>query len=375
MKIIIIGPAYPLRGGIANFNETLQQKLLSNGIDTTIFSFKYQYPKFLFPGKTQFETGAKPLGINVLEIIHSLNPINWIRVARKINAQKPTIVLIRYWLPFFSPCLSSIAYMLNKNIKVIALADNVLPHEKRIADKLLTSIFLKNIDACITMSNAVNNDLKKFNFTKKSLVLLHPVYDIFGESIDTKQARKLLTIEENVPLVLFFGFIRKYKGLHLLLEALSKTKNKKIKLLIAGEYYEDASFYINIIEKNNLSERVILHTNYIENTKVKEYFAAANLVAQTYISATQSGIAQIAYHFEKPLLVTNVGGLGEIVNNNVSGYVCNTNAQEIANCLDDFFDNNRTAKFEKGITEMKSKFSWNYFVDSFLEFTNTIEKN
>lgn len=364
MKIIIIGPAFPLRGGIANFNEALCRSLQKSGHDVSVISFSLQYPSILFPGKSQFESGDGPKDIRIKTMINSINPANWIRVANFIKSQKPDLVVIRFWLPFMGPCLGTIARLIRKQVKIIAVTDNVIPHEKKPGDRLLTSYFVKSCNGFIAMSDAVLNDLKQFDNAKPKIVLPHPVYDIFGEKTDRASAIKELKLDENTRYILFFGFIRKYKGLDILLNAFSKSDYKKynVKLIVAGEFYEDAKPYSDFILQHNLGDSVILHSDYIPTGKVKFYFAAAGLVAQTYRSATQSGVAQIAYHFERPLLVTNVGGLAEIVPHLKTGYVAEPDPDSVANWLNDFYQNNRESEFAANIITEKKRFAWDYFV-------------
>ncbi len=366
-KVIIVGPAFPLRGGIANFNEALCRAFNKAGIDSKIISFSLQYPGFLFPGKTQFDTGKGPQDIIIGTKINSINPFNWIKIANQIKREIPDYVVFRYWLPFMGPCLGTIAKRIKKNtsIKVIAITDNVIPHEKRMGDRAFTNYFIKQCDGFVAMSQSVLNDLTAFTNTDKKVFLPHPIYDIFGEKIEKLVALKHLHLNENDKHLLFFGFIRKYKGLDLLLEAMAdeRVKRLKVKLIVAGEYYEDASFYEEIIKKNNLQHNVILKTKYIPSEEVKYYFSASDMVAQTYRSATQSGVTQIAYHFEKPMLVTDVGGLSEIVPHNKVGYVTQTNSTSIADAIVDFYSNNREQEFTKNTIAEKQRFMWSTFVE------------
>lgn len=375
-KVIIVGPAFPLRGGIANFNEALCRAMNLDGIKTKIISFSLQYPNFLFPGKTQFDEGEGPKDLTIETKINSVNPFNWLSVARAIRAEKPDYVIVRYWLPFMGPCLGTIAKLVKwrTKIKVIAITDNVIPHEKRFGDRLFTSYFVKQCDGFIAMSKAVLTDLNKFTASDKKTFLPHPIYDIFGEKVDMASARLHLGLEKEQKYILFFGFIRKYKGLELLLQAMADNRIKElgVKLIVAGEYYEDAAPYNKIIEQHGLENTVILHTNYIDSNQVKYYFCASNLVAQPYITATQSGVTQIAYHFEKPMLVTNVGGLPEIVPHQKVGYVTDINATAIADAIYDYFKNNREAEFVANTIIEKQRFEWSSFVDGVKELYQSI---
>jgi len=373
-EIILIGPAYPLRGGIANFNEALCATYNKMGISCSIISFSLQYPGFLFPGTTQFAGDDKaPLNVPVVTIINSINPISWWKTAQYIRKQKPSKIIIRYWLPFMAPCLGTIARWVKRGdsgIKVEAICDNVIPHEKRIGDNVLTSYFVKSVDTFTVMSESVLKDLRLFT-NKPAVLKFHPVYNIFGEPVTKSMARKQLGLDEDGRYLLFFGFIRHYKGLDLLLEAMAMCKsksgdqssNKEIKLVVAGEFYDDPAPYHALIEELGIANNVILHDKYIPKEAVKFYFAAADLVTQPYRDATQSGVTQIAYHFARPMLVTNVGGLAEIVPDGVSGLVTDVDAKSIANAITRFYNENMESKLASGAKEMAGKFSWESFIE------------
>jgi D-inositol-3-phosphate glycosyltransferase len=372
-KNIIIGPAYPYRGGIANFNDALCKAFNDEGIESSIISFTLQYPGFLFPGKTQYEINGEKPSVKIETLINSINPVSWFRVAKKIKKEKPDYIVIRYWLPFMAPCLGTIARLVKKNsaIKVIAIIDNIIPHEKRTGDEALTNYFVKSCDAFIAMSHSVINDLKKFT-NRKAIFTPHPVYNIFGEKVSKTDALRKLGLNENERHILFFGFIRKYKGLDWLLEAMSneKVKSLNIKLIIAGEFYDEPQYYLDLIKKYKIEDNVILRTVYVPKEAVKYFFCAADMVVQPYRDATQSGVTQIAYHFERPMLVTDVGGLSEIIPNNVVGYVTKVDAGEIANSINDFYLNNREAEFSRNAAIEKNKFSWTTLVKAVNEIIN-----
>ena len=364
-KILIVGPAYPFRGGIAHFNNALAMAYSKLDFNVQIFSFSLQYPKFLFPGKSQYETGVAPLGINIYSIINSINPFNWINIARKINNERPEYIIIRYWLPFMAPCLGTIARLVSKKIKIIAITDNIIPHEKRIGDHILTKYFLKSCDAFVTLSKSVLNDLSQFVDTDLKIFIPHPIYNIFGDKIAKKNALSNLGLADNKKYLLFFGFIRKYKGLDLLIKALSDSRLRKldVKLIIAGEFYDDQKDYLTLINKLDLRNQIIINSSFIPTEKVKDFFCASDLVAQTYRTATQSGVTQIAYHFERPMLVTDVGGLSEIVSNQKVGYVTAKDPKAIADAINDFYINKKENEFVKNTIEEKKRFSWDNFVN------------
>jgi D-inositol-3-phosphate glycosyltransferase len=368
-KIMILGPAWPLRGGLATFDELLCRSLNDAGHDCRIISFSLQYPGFLFPGTTQYDkTGKSPEGITIETRINSVNPFNWLSVGNYIKKEQPDFILIRYWLPFMGPSLGTIARRAKKNgkTKVVAIVDNAIPHERRPGDKMFSSYFLKSCDAYLTMSQKVLSDLEQFTNSTAKLFTEHPLYTSFGEAEEKTKARRHLGLDENGKYLLFFGLIRRYKGLDLLLEAMGDERVKKlnVKLLVAGEYYEDPNYYNEIIERLQLKNRVELHTKFIPNEDVKWYFSACDLVAQTYHTATQSGVTKIALQFDKPSLVTNVGGLGEIIFHGKSGYVVEPNSKAIADSIVDFYENNREADFVRETIVEKRKYGWDVMVDS-----------
>lgn len=376
MKVVIIGPAFPLRGGIADFNEALAIALQNDGNEVIIYSFYYQYPKILFPGKTQLADGGKPAHLKIKSTLSSVNPFSWRKTASAIVNEKPDLVIVRFWLPFMAPALGTVAkHLRKKNIKVIAITDNVIPHENRIGDSSLTKYFIKNCDAFITMSGSVLKDLEKFTLTDKKVFLPHPIYNIFGERLSKAEARKKFNLPSEERIILFFGFIRKYKGLNLLLDAMAdeRIKQRNIKLLVAGEFYGDEQMYHDKIKALNIGENIILHTSFIDKQKVRDYFCSADLVVQPYITATQSGITQVAYYFGRPMLVTNVGGLSEIVKDRRVGYVTDVNSKAIADALCDFYDNNREIEFSANVDVDKEKFSWKYFLNGLKKLYESIK--
>lgn len=371
-KIIIIGPAHPLRGGgIATFNERLAKEFIDEGYDTTIYTFSYQYPPFLFPGKTQYSSEPAPEGIPIEIKINSVNPLNWIRVGNELRKLKPDVIVVRFWLPFMGPSLGTILRRVKKNhhTKIICIADNVLPHEKRPGDKMFTRYFIKPIDAFITMSEKVVADLKLFAKNKPAKLLPHPLYDNFGTIISKKEARKKLGIPEEDKVILFFGFIRKYKGLDILLNAfkqvIQKQEIKNLKLLIAGEFYEDEKNYKELLNDPEIKDHLILHTHFIANADVKFYLCAADCVIQPYRNATQSGVTPLSYHFEKPMIVTNVGGLPSMITDKKTGLIAESNAESIAKKIEEYFEFEEDF-FLPHLREEKKKYSWKNMVNAIL---------
>lgn len=379
-KIVIIGPAYPLRGGLATFNQRLAKQFMDEGHQCAIYSFSLQYPSFLFPGKTQYSDEPAPENITIHTVINSINPLNWIKIGNRVRKEKPDLVVVRYWLPFMGPALGTILRRIRKNnhTKIICIADNIIPHEKRMGDKPFTRYFLKSCDAFITMSEKVMSDLKLFQPAKPTQLVPHPLYDNFGSIISKVEARKHLGLPENEKIILFFGFIRKYKGLDLLFEAMSYLNNFKpqtinIKLLVAGEFYEDEKPYKELIEKLGIQEQLILRTDFIPDSEVKYYLCAADAVVQPYRNATQSGVTPLAYHFEKPMLVTNVGGLPSLVPHEKVGLVVDPDPKAIAEGIHRFYQLGEDY-FIPHLRNEKKKYSWAVMVNSICQLANDLQK-
>jgi len=377
-KVVLIGVAHPFRGGLASYNERLIEEFNRVGNDASITTFTLQYPKFLFPGKTQYSDSPKPSHLKINEAVNSINPINWIKIGLKFKKERPDLVIFKFWLPFMGPCFGTIARIIkkNKHTKVITIIDNIIPHEKRIGDQILTKYFVKPVDAFVAMSKSVLTDLKKFDTKKPRAYSPHPIFDNFGAKISREIALKNLGLPSSNKYILFFGIIRDYKGLDLLLNAFadSRFKTLNIKLIVVGEFYDDDKKYINQIEQLGLSDSVILKDEFIVNEDVKNYFCAADILAQPYKTATQSGVTQIGYHFEKPMLVTNVGGLGELIPDQIAGYVVQPNPEDIRTALIDFFENDRKDIMIKNVKAEKAKYSWDKMVNVINLLFNEVQK-
>ena len=375
-KVIIIGPAHPLRGGLATFDHRLAKQFIDEGFDCNIYSYSLQYPSFLFPGKTQYSDEPPPEGIPIFTKINSINPFNWIAVGNALRRMKPDLVVVRYWLPFMGPALGTILRRTrkNKHSKIIAIADNVLPHEKRPGDTAFTKYFLKSCDAFVTMSEKVMQDLRKFETEKPARQVLHPLYDNFGERLSKKEAREKLGIPEDQNVILFFGFIRNYKGLDLLLKAMAdeRIRESGIKLLVAGEFYEDEKPYREIIKQFGIADALLLRTDFIPDSEVRFYLSAADAVIQPYRNATQSGVTPLAYHFEKPMVVTNVGGLPALVPNEKAGLVAEPEPTSIADAILRFYQLGEDFFIPHLRTE-KLKYSWHKLVESIMELQKEIK--
>ncbi|MEI8046484.1 MAG: glycosyltransferase [Bacteroidota bacterium] len=360
-KVILLGSAYPLRGGLASFNERIIREYQSQGYDAEIYTFSLQYPGFLFPGKTQYSDDPPPADLKIAVKVNSVNPLNWIKIGYELKKKKPDLLIVKFWLPFMAPCFGTIARIVksNKFTRVISIVDNIIPHEHRPGDRILAKYWVNCVDGFVAMSKNVLDDLRTFT-QKRALFCPHPVYDNYGETIPKEEAKRLLNLDPNFNYILFFGFIRDYKGLDLLLKAvaLPVLKDLPVKVLVAGEFYSDPKPYHDLIAELNLGERIVLATEFIPESLVSRYFCASDLVVQPYKSATQSGVTQIAYHFGKPMIITNVGGLEEFVKNEVVGYVVNPEPGEIAEAIFKYFDRGKEAEFSKNVEKEKLRFTW-----------------
>ncbi|WP_299757784.1 glycosyltransferase [uncultured Pontibacter sp.] len=378
-RVTIVGPAHPLRGGgMSTFNERMAYAFQEAGCEVEIVTFSLQYPSFLFPGKSQFTTEPAPAGLAIKVLINSVNPLSWWRAGQYIKKQQPDLVVFRYWLPFMGPALGTIARIIHRNkySRILAITDNVVPHEKRPGDVPFTKYFLGSCHGFVTLSRSVQQDLEQFEPKKPSVYLPHPLYDNFGEAETKEAACAALGIDPKYKYLLFFGFIRAYKGLDLLLQAMADPQVKELqhlKLIVAGEFYEDAAPYHQLIEELQLQNKLILRTDFIPNDEVRHYFCAADLVVQPYKHATQSGVTQVAYHFNKPMVVTRVGGLAELVPHGEVGYVVEPQPQTIAAAIQHFYTSGNANLLSDNISKYKKRFSWSRFVQAMWELAEKVK--
>ena len=360
--IIILGPAHPYRGGLAAFNERLARELISRGHRVIVYTFTLQYPAFLFPGKSQFSTAAAPTGIPIVRRLHALNPFNWLLVGLEIRRRKPRLVLAAYWLPLLAPCLGTVLRIVrSRHSSTAALVHNMLPHEKRPGDRLLSRYFAGSVNAFLALSASVASDIRIFSPHKPVAVVPHPVYDSYGAAVGRAEALAHLGLDSGYQYILFFGFIRPYKGLDILLRALAApilADNAGLRLIIAGEFYESSERYYELVRSLGIEKRVIFRTDYIPDEEVRYYFGAADLVVQPYRTATQSGISQLAYHFGVPMIVSKVGGLAEIVPHGQAGYVVDAEETAVAAAIADFYMHARAVSLREGVRQYSQRYSW-----------------
>jgi glycosyltransferase involved in cell wall biosynthesis len=374
-SIVFLGPSYPYRGGIASFTESLAREFTLKGFESTLYTFSLQYPSFLFPGKTQFSEAPRPKDLNIKQVVNSINPFNWIKVGLHLKKKRPDIVLVRFWLPFMGPCFGTILRIVarNKFTKIICIADNIIPHEKRIGDSLFTSYFNKSIHAFIAMSEQVMKDMNMLGIKQKKILLPHPIFNHFGNQVSRQEGLKGLQIETDKKIILFFGFVRHYKGVDILLKAMAdpRIKENGFVLFIAGEFYEDEATYLDIIKEEGLQEQVIIHNKFISEENIKFYFSAADVLIQPYRHATQSGVTPLAMNFNLPMIVTNVGGLAESVVDKKTGLVSEPQPQAIADSLIEYFETGKET-YVDFIKEHKKQYSWAFMAEGIIELNEKL---
>jgi len=371
-KILIVGPASPLRGGIADLNEAFAHSLIKKGHEVEIVSFYLQYPKILFPGKTQFRKNPdKEFSFTIKSLISTINPFSWLKTIKYICNYNPDKVFIRFWMPFFAPCLGFIAKRLKKrNIPVFSIVDNAIPHEKRIGDITLVKYFLNQCLLNFTLSSAVKKNIDELDENYRTKVMFHPIYDTYDPMPKRVDALSKLQLEDEMYL-LFFGLIRTYKGLDLALEAMShpKIKEKGIKLIIAGEFYDNQEKY-NLLIKELQLDNIIIFDHFIPKDEVPFFFSIADAVLLPYITATQSGVTQLALNYNTPMIVTNVGGLPEVVDNEVDGYICEPNSSKLAEAILNYYlESNNPEMMSNALMMKKKKYSWDNFTDQILNYS------
>ena len=373
MKIVIISPSPPLRGGIATHTACLYNELSKNH-SVLIINYKKLYPNFLFPGKTQYNSDSSKLNIPSKKIINSIKPSSWKRACDEIGSFSPDLVLFRFWNPFFSICLSSIAKNISKSIKKIALCDNIVPHENYFIDKWMTKYFFNKVDGFIVQSSIVEKELLEFNPKARYTKLFHPVYDYLQPPIDKDYAKRELRIDKRY-VALFFGLIRDYKGFDIFIESAKILKEKKIdiKFLAAGECYSKKTKYLRLIEKYNLEDIVIWIDEYIQDDDINKYFSASDFIVLPYKTASQSGIISLAYHYNTPVITSDLEGLRDYIDIDKTGFICTKNnpvvfSENIIKLMNDNIIN----KMSEYIKIHKRKFSWKEFCDGIHTFSNQL---
>jgi glycosyltransferase involved in cell wall biosynthesis len=366
--IAFVGPMHPYRGGIAQFLEAMVRGFESRGSRVTAVTFTRQYPGLLFPGKSQLEQSSGTLDVRPLRTLDSIGPLSWWRTAREIARVRPDLVVLKYWMPFLAPAFGSVVRLLRRQgIPSVIVVDNAIPHERRPGDRLLGRYLLRAAKGLVVMSEAVEHDLHRLGITVPTCRVGHPVYDIFGPPQGSADARRALGLPEGAKVLLFFGFVRPYKGLQVLLEAMRRVADElpDAHLVVAGEFYEPEAPYREQIRKAGLTDRVHVFPDFIPSETVSRYFSAADLVVQPYLSATQSGVAQIAFHFEKPVLATDVGGLAETLGDGEAGLIVRPgDSGAVAAEVIRFFRENLAGRLVEGVRRRKTYYSWDRLLDA-----------
>ena len=368
MKIVILGPAYPYRGGLASIMHTMAREYQQRGHKVKIYTFSVQYPSILFPGKTQYVDGPAPADLHIERVMNTVNPLNWISLGLRLKRERPDMVLMKYWTPFMAPCFGTIARIARTNgvTKVVCQIDNVEPHESHIIDKPCNYYYLRGVDGFVYMSEQVHRELKSYT-SAPAIFSPHPMFENFGTAIDRTEACRRIGVDAEQDYTLFFGLIRDYKGLDMLLRAWAKWMPDDRKLLVAGEFYTSRESYVALIDELGLKDRVVLHDRFIADEDVCCYFSVADSLVLPYRSATQSGVTQIAYNFSLPMLVTNVGGLPEIVPDGVVGLVCEPTVDGILQGLQRIYADGVLLQLKANFAEERKRFSWEAMCDKLLE--------
>lgn len=375
MKIVLLGTAYPYRGGLAAFNERLARAFMAEGHAVELWTFTLQYPSFLFPGKTQYSEEQAPSDLRIVRCLNSCDPLSWVRVGRRARREAPDMLICCYWMSFMAPAFSTVERIAKRNGKTrcIALVHNILPHEPSLLDKCLTPLFIGATDGYVALSQSVADEIGRLAGRDVPRAWSpHPIYDHYGAQLSKAEACERLGIAADKEYMLFFGLVRAYKGLDLLIDAFGQVAAElpNLRLLIAGEFYEDEEKYREQIRRNRLEDKVVVHNAFVADGDVQNWFGAASLVVQPYKTASQSGVTQVAFHFEKPMLVTNVGGLGEIVHDGQMGYAVAPTAEHIADALRDYYTADREAAFTAYVQSEKAKYGWDKMTGTFEKVRN-----
>lgn len=377
MKITVLGPAHPYRGGLASIMETMARTFRRRGDEVSVRTFTLQYPALLFPGKSQTVSTPPPGDLSIVRCVNTVSPFNWLRIGRQLRRERPDFVLLKYWTPFMAPCFGTIARIARRNghTKVLCQIDNVEPHEHHFIDRPFNRYFLRSVDGFIYMSEQVHRELRAYT-DAPALFSPHPLFEHFGGRVDRSEACVRLGLDPACGYALFFGLIRDYKGLDLLLDAWARLRREGRaggkKLIVAGEFYTSPEPYLKQIAALGLQHEVILHDRFIPDAEVKYYFSAADCVVQPYKTATQSGVTQIAYQFCTPMIVTNVGGLAEIVPDGRVGYVCPPTAEGVADAVARIYEPGVLERFGENCVEERRRFSWEEMCSRIVELYNMV---
>ncbi|MDE6778733.1 MAG: glycosyltransferase [Alistipes sp.] len=373
MKITVLGPAHPYRGGLASIMETMARTFAGRGDSVDVVTFTRQYPEFLFPGKSQTVDTPPPADLHIERAVDTVNPLNWLSVGRRLRRERPDFILMKYWTPFMAPCFGTIARLArgNGHTKVLCQIDNVEPHEHHIVDRPFNRWYLGAVDGFVYMSEQVHGELKAYT-DAPALFSPHPMFENFGDKVDREEACAALGLDPKCRYVMFFGLIRDYKGLDMLLDAWAALRREgrlsaDCRLIVAGEFYTPKEPYVERIERSGIAGDVVLCDRFIPDGEVRYFFSAADAVVLPYRTATQSGVTQIAYKFDLPMIVTDVGGLPEIVPDGRAGIVCRPDAESLADAVARLYEGDTLDVFRRNILVEKRRFSWDEMCDRLTE--------
>ncbi len=372
-SVLLLGPSYPYRGGIAETQNEFAITLKNLDYEVYVWTFKFQYPSAFFPGKTQISKDLKPNELNIERKIHSMNPLNWIKLAREINKIKPKYLFLRYWTPFLAPCWFNIGKRISKETKVIGLVDNWIPHETKFSDRFLNNLFEKTCDCFVTLSSYVSNQIKQSS-SKNILSSFHPINNLLPDSIEEKIAYKKLNLNPEKEYILFAGLIRKYKGLDLLVDAFRKISKEmpKLELIIAGEFYDDKRKYYNLIENYKIENKVKIFANFQTKDDLRDLFCASKIVILPYKSASQSGITPLAYKYLKPIVATDIPGLSKQISEDQTGIICKINPDSIADGIKKALAPKNYLKMKDKISTKRKNYTWEKFTLNTIHFLKSI---
>ena len=374
MKIVLLGPAHPYRGGLASIMETMAREWQSRGHEVRIYTFTVQYPSLLFPGKTQYVATPAPEDLHIERVMNTINPLNWLSLGLRLKRERPDVVVMKYWTPFMAPCFGTIARIARSNgvTKFVCQIDNVEPHEHHIIDRPCNHYYLGAVDGFVYMSEQVHGELKAYT-SAPALFSPHPMFENFGEVAERNEACRMIGLDPAQKYTLFFGLIRDYKGLDLLLKAWAEWMPEGRKLLIAGEFYASRDKYLALIDELGLQDRVVLHDRFIPDEDVRYYFSAADALVLPYRTATQSGVTQIAYQFSTPMIVTDVGGLKEIVPDGKVGYLCKPEPESIAEKVEQIWQGDNLDRFHQNCLKERERFSWEEMCAKLIEVYDMVK--
>jgi len=363
VKVVLVGPTYPFRGGIAHYTTMLYHELAVRGHQVTLYSFKRQYPRWLFPGQTDRDPSVSKLDAPCEYTLDSLNPFTWWATARAIRRSSPAVLILQWWVSFFAPIWNLLAWLARRaEIKVVFICHNVLPHEQQSWDAWLARWALRQANGFIVQSQEEKARLLTLLPGRPVEIVLHPIYDMFAQqAIPQDMARQRLGLPQHAAVLLFFGFVREYKGLRVLLEAMPAVRARlpDIRLLIAGEFWQDKQTYLDQIKRLGIGQNVVVVDSYISNEEVPVYFSAADVLVLPYTQVTQSGVVQLAFGFGLPVITTQTGGLSEIVTDCRTGLLVppqDTEALEHAICR--FFVEGLGMQLGAGIRAQRQNFGW-----------------